>query len=306
MSQPPSINPADVAGFISGYYNVPATHSAVTQLLQIVLPDVQQAAARDPRSWKSVAPAVIARYESMAKELGLGVSTEQRDLRTLRTANQTDAAYAAVAARIGIDSLRHYAEVQGRESEGGRLGGRGELPSSAAYARETSLTATTAATFVKELGISPAHAGFFVGGSPEMRDALRDAIKNGAAIADDKVKSMKDVGMVLGAIRSGKLKADDPRIPDSVKKVIEDMRKQGIDPEKADQKTIQKYLNDNPAKLQEIKQQNTVAIGKDAGLTDAHVKERTKGAEAAAAKAAVPPVKTTAIKPKEKASTLGG
>ena len=60
---------------------------------------------------------------------------------------------------------------------------------------------------------------------------------------------MHDVSMVIGAIRAGKLTSDDPRIPDSVKKIITDMKAQGIDPKSADQKAIRGYLRANPNAL---------------------------------------------------------
>jgi hypothetical protein len=122
-----------------------------------------------------------------------------------------------------------------------------------------------------------------------MRDALRDAITSGKAITDDKVKSMKDVGMVLGAIRAGKLKPDDPRIPDSVKHVIDDMKKKGIDPTKADQKTIQEYLKDNPTKLDEIRKSNAKDIAAKEGQTTAKIAADSQAGDKKLATAKVKP-----------------
>ena len=45
-----------------------------------------------------------------------------------------------------------------------------------------------------------------------------------AAITDDKIKGMNDVGMVLGAICAGKLAPDDPRIPYVVKVALRRVR----------------------------------------------------------------------------------
>ena len=242
--QPDKLNEGDVASAISGYYGVPPTHSAVATLLTVVLPDVRRAAERDPGSWKSVFPGVLAKYESMARDLGLGVSPAQRELNAARIANPT------AAGSAGVDLAQLAGQQFGnvplalRDDAGARSSG-----DRAAAARDTALSVNGAIGYAREIGVNPALAGFFVGGSPEMRDALRSAIRDGTAISDDKVKNMNDVGMVLGAIRAGKLKPDDPRIPPSVRAVIQEMKKQGIDPATARPDQIKKYLKDNPKAL---------------------------------------------------------
>lgn len=280
----PSLNRADIAGAISSFYGVAADAAAIDKLAAVVFPDVQQASARDPASWKSVVPGVLAKYESMARELGLGVSASERDRAALRTANLTDATYAAAAGRLGADGLRQYAgRGEGRE----RFTGRGDSHGAGSNGRDSGMNVTAAISFAKELGISPVHAGLFAGGSQEMRSALKDAINNGKAIGEDKIKTMKDVGMVLGAIRAGKLQPDDPRIPQSVRGIIEDMKKKGIDPTKADQKTIKKYLDENPKALEAAKKEINMDKAASAGLTDRQLVDAAKkeaGKAAAAAK----------------------
>jgi PBP1b-binding outer membrane lipoprotein LpoB len=297
------ITRADIAGSISSFYGVGADPSAIDRLAGLVLPDVQRASAQDPQSWKSVVPGVLAKYESVARELGLGVSPSDRDRLSLRTANQTDAAFATALARLGPEALRVLGEGSSASVRERASGSRDDRAST--FARDVPLTVSNAVGFAKELGINPVHAALFAGGSHEMRDALRDAIKTGKPITDDNVKSMKDVGMVLAAIRSGKMKADDPRVPESVKKVIEDMKQKGIDPENADQKIIQKYLNDNPGKLQEIKRQNTGAIATDAGQSNAQVKQRNQDAENRAAQKRKLVSTAASTKGKETSSKLG-
>ena len=44
------------------------------------------------------------------------------------------------------------------------------------------LSAAGAISFAKELGIGAGNAGYFVGVSPEMRNALRDAIPKGVTV----------------------------------------------------------------------------------------------------------------------------
>ena len=239
-----ALNEGDVASAISGYYGVPPTHSAVATLLTVVLPDVRRAAERDPGSWKSVFPGVLAKYESMARDLGLGVSPAQRELNAARIANPT------AAGSTGVD----LAQLAGRQSGNVPLalrddtGARSSGDRAAAAARDTALSVNGAIGYAREIGVNPALAGFFVGGSSEMRDALRSAIREGTAISDDKVKNINDVGMVLGAIRAGKLKPDDPDSPFG-SRGHQEMKKQGIDPATARPDQIKKYLKDNPKAL---------------------------------------------------------
>jgi hypothetical protein len=76
---PSTLNQADIAGAISSYYGVSSSDAAVAKLLQVILPDIQSATAREAVSWKSIFTSVLARYEQMARDLGLGISPQQRE-----------------------------------------------------------------------------------------------------------------------------------------------------------------------------------------------------------------------------------
>lgn len=200
--------------------------------------------------------------------------------RTLETANRTGSEFSSLIAGAGSRLLHGIAAESAREGNGEyRAGER----ISATLKRDVPLDVNGAITFAKELGISPSYAGLFAGGSQGMRNALRDAITKGASISDDQVTNMKDVGMVLGAIRAGKLKPDDPRLPASVKSVIDEMKKQGIDPATADPKQVQKYLKDHPTALEVAKQaakRDVVALPTDRRQSANDAIEKAKGATA--------------------------
>lgn len=276
---PSTLNPADIAGAISSYYGVASGDAAVATLVQVILPDIQSATARDAVSWKSVFPSVLAKYEKMAKDLGLGVSPQQREIDAAKNANPTGAGWAGFEWSKLADTRRGTLPLALREESETRSSG--ERATASSLSRSAPLNVDGAISYARELGMSPALAGFFVGGSAEMRDALRNAITKGSSISDDQVTSMKDVGMVLGAIRAGKLKADDPRLPPSVKSMIDDMKKQGIDPATADPKKIQKYLKDNPAALEATKRavkRDVAALPADQRQSANDAIEKAKGA----------------------------
>lgn len=261
---PPSrLNQAEVAGAISAYYHVPSGDQALAKLLAVIFPDVERAAAADPGSWRSVFPGVLAKYESMARDMGLGLTPGQREANAVRHANAT-------AAATGFSDFTQFAArsfagvpLALREDSGG-----GSRADRTLATRDGLLSVNSAISFAREIGVSPGLSGFFVGGSLEMRDALRSAIHEGTAITDDKVKSMKDVGMVIGAIRAGKLSPNDPRIPSSVREVLEDMKKNGVDPVTADPRKVRKYLDKHPDALRAAKRQITQDQTRDAGKTE--------------------------------------
>ncbi len=267
-AHPPAVNQAEVAGAISSYYGVAPGNAAITKLLAVVFPDVESATARGTTSWKSVFPSVLAKYDQMAKDLGLGVSPQQRDIDAARAANPT----AAGPKGTDLASLGGLhpgsLPLAMREDGEGRKGGSDRA---AALASDVPLSVNGAISYAREIGVNPALAGFFVGGSPEMRDALRHAITNGTTITDDKVKSMRDVSMVIGAVRAGKLKPDDPSIPASVRQIMEDMKKQGIDPATADTKKIKKYLDDNPRALDAAKRTTAERLQSKGAKADAEI-----------------------------------
>jgi hypothetical protein len=301
-AQPPStVNQADVAGAISSFYGVSSADAAVAKLLAVIFPDVASAAARDPGSWKSVFPGVLAKYESMAKDLGLGVSQQQRDIDAARNANPT------AAGGTGLDfgklaGLHHPTKPLAMRDDGEVRSG-GERVTAAALSRSAPLSVDGAIGYARELGMNPALAGFFVGTSHEMRDALRGAIRNGTSITDDQVKNPNDVAAVIGAIRAGKMKPDDPRVPPSVRQIMEDMKKKGIDPSTAKPDEIRKYLKNNPGALEAAKKEAKKDISGDARLTPEQIVQKNRNAEQAAVKQA--PVTKGPGKPKEKSSDIG-
>jgi hypothetical protein len=284
-----TINQADVAGAIGGYYGVISSDPRIQQLLNFVLPDVERAAAHSPRdSWRASLNSVIQKYDGLAKELGLGVSPMKRDIDAARHANVTDATFAGALARLGWIGLQHYAAVHNREGSGAVGGGAGgtaerslsmasggsvERTFSAALSHDTPLSATGAVGFARQLGVNPAQAGFFVGASPQMQQALHQAIHNGKPITDDQVRNPRDVSAILGAIRAGKIKPDDPRVPPSVRQIIENMKKQGIDPTTADPKAIQKYLKEHPKELDEVRKANNKTLESVAPKSDDQLKK---------------------------------
>jgi hypothetical protein len=267
---PSTLNQADIAGAISSYYGVSSGDAAVGKLLEVIFPDIQSATARDAVSWKSVFPTVLAKYERMAKDLGLGVSPQQREIDAARNANPT------AAGGTGLDfgklaGLHHASRPLALRDDGESRSNTSERVTAAALSRTAPLSVDGAIGYARELGMNPALAGFFVGASHEMRNALRSAIRNGTSITDDQVKNPNDVAAVIGAIRAGKMKADDPRVPPSVRQIIDDMKKQGIDPATADPKKVKKYLDQHPAALDAAKKRLDARVDSTAPKTDAQI-----------------------------------
>jgi hypothetical protein len=84
-----TVNEAEVAGKLGGYFGVMGSDPRIRQLLAKIFPEVKMAASGDPSGWQSAFLNVMSKYEGLAKELGLGVSQIQRDLETLRTSNRS-------------------------------------------------------------------------------------------------------------------------------------------------------------------------------------------------------------------------
>ena len=220
-------------------------------------------------------------FERLVTEKAPKILEASNDPATKMAAAKAEAARANIAgaplseaARIalGFGRYAHGKEDGGGTSGEGGKGRSGERLSASAFNRDAPLTATGAVSYAREIGANPALAGFFVGGSPEMRDALRNAINNGAAITDDKVKNMRDVSMVLGAIRAGKLKPDDPRIPLSVREVIDEMKAKGVDT--SDPKAVEKYTKEHPEALAAAKKKIEAKTKENAGLTPEQLKAK--------------------------------
>jgi hypothetical protein len=109
----------------------------------------------------------------------------------------------------------------------------------------------------------------------------------------------------MGAIRSGKIKSDDPNLPQSVKDIIKRMKEKGVDPATADPKEIKKYLKEHPKELDEVRKAAKTDIIKDAGLTEQQKNDKNRQAESEAAKAGPKPKTSDKSPPKEKTSSLG-
>jgi hypothetical protein len=116
---PSVVNQAEVAGAISSYFGVAPGDAAVARLLASIFPDVERAAARDPASWKSVVPGVLAKYESLAKDLGLGISPMQRERDAARLANPTSSARTEFGKHAGLAPISLPLGMR-EDSDGGK------------------------------------------------------------------------------------------------------------------------------------------------------------------------------------------
>jgi hypothetical protein len=213
-----------------------------------------------------------------------GLSAEQlRDLRLQQSTGQPIGVGGAdIKGRILIDGVTGYVDRDGRKVEAR------DRHSSADYEKlpGSGTTDRNALNFARELGVDPSYAGFFNGASSTMRNAVTDFMRNGAPITDDHVRNMNDVSAVIGLVRAGKIKPDDPRLPPSVQQIIKDMKAKGIDPATADQQTIRKYLKDHPDALQAAKTEVKAATGAVSGLADNRLVDTAKAQVERAATAA--------------------
>jgi hypothetical protein len=108
--------------------------------------------------------------------------------------------------------------------------------------------------YLSGLGINAQqYTGYFVGSSEAIRNAIEDHVKNGTKLTDEQIKNSGDVKAVIGAVKAGKVKKEDA--PESVQRVMEDMKSNGLDPANSDVKAIQQYLKDNPHALEAAKRQ---------------------------------------------------
>ena len=95
------------------------------------------------------------------------------------------------------------------------------------------------------------YAGFFVGSSETVRYAIRDHVRSGEALTDEHVTSAADARAIMGAIRAGRIRPEDA--PPSVRRLMEQMKQQGVDPATADPQAIQRYLEANPQALEQAR-----------------------------------------------------
>jgi hypothetical protein len=133
------VNQAEVAGVIAGYFNVPASMSAIGELSRLIFPDVQMASRRNPAGWRSVVLGLLANRIGMARSLGLQGSELQRQLQIMRASNRTSADFAVARARVqalvaGMGGWSRVAQVVEAEASG-------RTPSSNDYAAITGYAA---------------------------------------------------------------------------------------------------------------------------------------------------------------------
>jgi hypothetical protein len=234
---------------------------------------VSQTLARlSPKQWTSLAKgenSALIQAQSIVQE-----AVKAQQAAQVGNNGGQNATAAHDAGKNGALAVANAAGLNGKN--GGKYANMKDGGSSGGDAHSASYS--VAVSYAKQLGIDPALAPFFVGTSSVMREALRDAINNGTTIRDDQVKNMHDVGAVIGAIRAGKLSPDDPRIPQSVRQIMDDMRAKGIDPIKADPKVIKKYLDDHPDALKQLKKVNSKDVAAQGHMTKS---EKTDQMEAA-------------------------
>jgi len=215
-----------------------------------------------------------------------GSLTEQqrRDMQMRQITGQAAGTAGLIDAkgRILVDGATGYVDRDGRKVD------TRERHSSADYERLPSSGATdrNALNFAREIGVDAVNAGFFTGVSSTMRNAVTNFMRSGTAITDDQVRNMNDVSAVIGLVRAGKIKLDDPRLPASVQQIIKDMKAKGIDPATADQQIIRQYLKDHPEALQAAKRRRMEATAATSGLSGSQLVDAVKAQADKAAAAA--------------------
>ena len=90
-----------------------------------------------------------------------------------------------------------------------------------------------------------------------MRDAIRDHIRRREALTDEHVTGAADARAMIGAIRAGKVRLEDA--PPSVQKLMEEMRRNGVDPATAEPEAIQRYFEQNPRALEAARREGVAA-----------------------------------------------
>jgi hypothetical protein len=140
-----------------------------------------------------------------------------------------------------------------------------------------------AANFAQRIGLEPGpYTGYFTGSSQSIRTAIERHVKSGDKITDDHLKDPHDVKAVLGAIKAGKMKKEDA--PPAMQKIIKDMESKGIKLDSADHKAVEKYLQDNPKILEQVKKANDKDIAAEAGKGQSELDAKTAALAAKAEK----------------------
>ena len=295
------VNQAEVEGAIASYFGVSATTPGIGELARVVFSGVQEASRGNPSAWRSAMLSVLANHVGMAQGLGLQGSELQRQIQIMRDSNRTGPEFAQ--ARLRVQAL---VAAMGGWSRVARAADGGERTiNSNSYAVMSGYTANNlpiemrthlgrydaahvaaVGNYLSDLGLHQhdvqRYAGFFVGSSETVRQAIRARIHQGQALTDEHVTSAADARAIMGAIRAGRIKPEDA--PPSVRRLMERMEREGVDPATADPTRIQQFLDQNPNALEEAKREITVHLTTLAGTTREDTTIATARAEEAALK----------------------
>lgn len=264
---------------------------------------------------------ILSQHLGSAAAGDVDADTRRAMQRTLETANRTGSNYAALIAGAGLRlaSLGNLSPEVAREVARGEGRGRSSTDFNMAFNggpyTASNLSSDMRSYVDASRGISPAHvaqvgnyltslgmqanqyAGYFTGSSEVIRNAIRDHVEKGAKITDAHITNPGDVKAVLGAIKAGKMKPEDA--PPSVRAIIDDMKKKGIDPSTADPKALDQYFKDNPKALEQFKKLDGADQKDSKNLTPDQKKAKINDQEPAVAK--LKP--TTTATPAKKAPT---
>jgi hypothetical protein len=278
------VNQAEVEGAIASYFGVPATTPGIGELARVVFSGVQEASRGNPAAWRSVVLSVLANHIGMAQGLGLQGSELQRQLQIMRASNRTSAdfVHALRAVQTLVAGMGGWSRVA-RAVEGG-----GRSPNSNSYTALGGFSAdrlpmemrryvdrygahhvAAVGNYLSGLGMHQhevhQYAGFFVGSSETVRHAIHARVHHGQALTDEHVTSAADARAIMGAIRAGRIRPEDA--PPSVRRLMERMEREGVDPTTADPSRIQQFFDHNPNALEEAKREITVHLTGLAGTT---------------------------------------
>jgi hypothetical protein len=279
------VNQAEVEGAIASYFGVPATTPGIGELARVVFSGVQEASRGNPAAWRSVVLSVLANHIGMAQGLGLQGSDLQRQLQIMRASNRTSAdfVHALRAVQTLVAGMGGWSRVA-RAVEGGSerslnsnsytaLGGyaadRLPVEMRRYVDRYGAHHVAAVGNYLSGLGMHQhevhQYAGFFVGSSETVRHAIHARVHQGQALTDEHVTSAADARAIMGAIRAGRIKPEDA--PPSVRRLMERMEREGVDPTTADPSRIQQFFDQNPNALEEAKRANAAALTALAGTT---------------------------------------
>jgi hypothetical protein len=269
------VNQAEVEGAIAGYFGVSASTPGIGDLARVVFPGVQAASRGNPAAWRSVVLGVLANHIGMAQGLGLQGSELQRQLQIMRASNRTSAdfVHALRAFQTLVAGMGGWSRVARAVDGGGTTNSNTYAALGSGYAadrlpmemrryvdRYGAHHVAAVGNYLHSLGMDHHHvhqyAGFFVGSSETVRHAIRARVHHGEALTDEHVTSAADARAIMGAIRAGRIKPEDA--PPSVRRLMERMEREGVDPANADPQAIQRYFDQNPSALEEAKR---VALG---------------------------------------------